>query len=127
MGIYNASLLRYNHRMQKLRKKQKLPTKAQQALAAADKAMLDKWASQPKFGRAPVKAVKPLEAPKPYIRDDGVSKVSSVTSMSGSTPLKESPIYTGDKMLGIATMHKSNAVPVFDSKAAIEVSSMRRG
>ena len=36
--------------------------------------------------------------------------------------------YTGDELLGIATMHKSNAVPVRkDSKeAAKEVSSMRR-
>ena len=36
--------------------------------------------------------------------------------------------YTGDELLGIATMHKSNAVPVRkDSKdAAKEISSMRR-
>ena len=34
--------------------------------------------------------------------------------------------YTGDKMLGIATMHKSNAVPVFTDNEAKEISSMRR-
>lgn len=34
--------------------------------------------------------------------------------------------YTGDKMLGIATMHKSNAVPVFSSESAEEISKMRR-
>lgn len=34
--------------------------------------------------------------------------------------------YTGTKVLGIATMHKSNAVPVFSDEEAKEVSSMRR-
>jgi hypothetical protein len=35
-------------------------------------------------------------------------------------------VYTGTNMLGIATMHKSNAVPVFNSEAAVEISNMRR-
>lgn len=35
-------------------------------------------------------------------------------------------IYTGDKMKGIATMHKSNAVPVFTDEQAKDISSMRR-
>jgi hypothetical protein len=34
--------------------------------------------------------------------------------------------YTGNKMKGIATMHKSNAVPVFTDAEAKEISSMRR-
>lgn len=36
-------------------------------------------------------------------------------------------VYTGDKVLGIATMHKSNAVPVFRAEDAVEISKMRRG
>ena len=35
-------------------------------------------------------------------------------------------VYTGDKMLGIATLHKSNAVPVFNSQEAVDISKMRR-
>ena len=35
--------------------------------------------------------------------------------------------YTGDKLIGIATMHKSNSVPVFSQEDAIEISRMRRG
>jgi hypothetical protein len=35
-------------------------------------------------------------------------------------------VYTGDKVKGIATMHKSNAVPVFTDEQAVEISSMRR-
>ena len=34
--------------------------------------------------------------------------------------------YTGTNMLVIATMHKSNAVPVFNSESAVEISNMRR-
>jgi len=36
-------------------------------------------------------------------------------------------VYTGTKVKGIATMHKSNAVPVFSDEEAIEISKMRRG
>lgn len=41
---------------------------------------------------------------------------------------KERKIYTGDELLGIATMHKSNAVPVRkDSpEAAKDIAAMRR-
>jgi hypothetical protein len=35
-------------------------------------------------------------------------------------------VYTGDKIKGIGTMHKSNAVPVFSDQEAIEISTMRR-
>lgn len=35
--------------------------------------------------------------------------------------------YTGDKLLGIATMHKSNMVPVFKQEDAEEIARMRRG
>lgn len=35
-------------------------------------------------------------------------------------------VYTGTKVMGIATMHKSNAVPVFNDTEAKEISSMRR-
>jgi hypothetical protein len=41
--------------------------------------------------------------------------------------LKASPQYTGDKMLGIGTLHKSNAVPVFSDNEAKEMARMRRG
>jgi len=34
--------------------------------------------------------------------------------------------YTGDKMLSIAAMHKSNLVPIFTEENAKEVSQMRR-
>lgn len=34
--------------------------------------------------------------------------------------------YTGTKVKGIGTMHKSNAVPIFSDEEAVEISTMRR-
>lgn len=34
--------------------------------------------------------------------------------------------YTGTKIKGIGTMHKSNAVPVFSDEEAVDISKMRR-
>ena len=53
------------------------------------------------------------------------SHIKSVNT-GGNAVLKPSPIYTGTKVKGIATMHKSNAVPVFSGEEAIDISKMRR-
>lgn len=34
--------------------------------------------------------------------------------------------YTGDAIVGLATMHKSNIVPIFNTEAAKDVANMRR-
>jgi hypothetical protein len=39
----------------------------------------------------------------------------------------EPKVYTGKNLMGIATMHKSNMVPVFNSQDAEDISKMRRG
>ena len=44
----------------------------------------------------------------------------------GNALVKPSPVYTGTKVKGIATMHKSNAVPVFSDEEAQDISKMRR-
>jgi len=46
--------------------------------------------------------------------------------VTGPTSSKEAPVYTGTKVLGIGTMHKSNAVPIFSDDEAKEISTMRR-
>jgi hypothetical protein len=50
----------------------------------------------------------------------------SLNSMDGNTTRKEPQKYTGDRLLGIATMHKSNLVPVFSAEDAVELARMRR-
>ena len=46
--------------------------------------------------------------------------------IGGWAPKKESVKYTGTLIKGIATMHKSNAVPVIDDQQAKDISAMRR-
>ena len=52
--------------------------------------------------------------------------IKSVDTGLGNAVLKPSPVYTGTKVKGIATMHKSNAVPVFSDEEAVDISKMRR-
>ena len=53
-------------------------------------------------------------------------KPKSLMTLGGSTGLFEPKVYTGTKIIGIAQMHKSNAVPIFNEEAAVEVAQMRR-
>ena len=48
------------------------------------------------------------------------------TGHSGAVRTKEIPQYTGDKIKGIGTMHKSNAVPIFSDEEAVAIATMRR-
>ena len=54
-------------------------------------------------------------------------RIRSLNTGDGIASLKPAPQYTGDKVLGIATMHKGNAVPVFSPEQAVDISRMRRG
>lgn len=49
------------------------------------------------------------------------------TGHLGAVRTREIPQYTGTKILGIGTMHKSNAVPVFSDEEAHDIATMRRG
>jgi hypothetical protein len=53
--------------------------------------------------------------------------IKSVDTGGGTAALPPQKVYTGTKVKGIATMHKSNAVPVFSDEEAIDISKMRRG
>lgn len=57
---------------------------------------------------------------------DAEKKKEQFARLSGPCSSKPSMVYTGTKMVGIAVMHKSNAVPVFSSDEAVEISNMRR-
>jgi len=54
------------------------------------------------------------------------SHIKSHDSGLGNAAKKAAPVYTGDKIVGIGTLHKSNAVPIFSDTEAKEISSMRR-
>ena len=44
----------------------------------------------------------------------------------GNATLAPAKVYTGTMVKGIATMHKSNAVPVFSDEQAVDIARMRR-
>jgi len=46
--------------------------------------------------------------------------------VTGAVTCAKIPMYTGDKIIGIGTMHKSNAVPIFNTEQAKDISTMRR-
>jgi hypothetical protein len=54
----------------------------------------------------------------PYIESRDTGWVACTTA-----PNQE---YTGTKVKGIGTMHKSNAVPIFSDEEAVDISKMRR-
>ena len=52
--------------------------------------------------------------------------IKSVDTGGGSATVAPPKVYTGTKVKGIATMHKSNAVPVFSDEEAVDIAKMRR-
>jgi len=63
----------------------------------------------------------------PDYRSSGNSIPTSDVIPGGSTGPKERLVYSGERrLLGVATMHKSNMVPVFDREDAKDIAQMRR-
>jgi len=54
------------------------------------------------------------------------SHIKSRDTGGGVATLPPAKVYTGTMVKGIATMHKSNAVPVFSDEQAVDISRMRR-
>lgn len=46
---------------------------------------------------------------------------------AGACAKPDEKVYTGGNLLGIATMHKSNMVPIFKAEDAADIARMRRG
>lgn len=106
------------------KRKPKKPTAAQRQLAAEWDAIQKKYEQ-----KKPVKKVfntweYKLSTPPGRTTSHHIPSLS--TGEVGATK-KDTMQYTGTKMLGIGTLHKSNAVPVFSDHEAKEMARMRRG
>jgi len=66
-----------------------------------------------------------LSAPAGRVTNSHVPSLKS--HVTGPVTTKQIPQYTGTKMIGIGTLHKSNAVPVFSDDDAKDMARMRRG
>jgi len=107
------------------KKKARKPTAAERE-AMANMAKLEaKWDKQ--YGKLTSEKRRPAEIPKlapPPGREAKV--IGSRTTSGGDTSRKQTPVYTGDKMLGLGQMHKSNMVPIFRTEDAVAIATMRR-
>jgi hypothetical protein len=102
------------------KRKKRKPNAYQRQLASDWDEIIKKY--EPKKS---VKAkVEPWTPTKSYVRE--TPRYPSLNTGNAPATKAESKVYTGDKVLGIATLHKSNAVPVFNSTDAVEISKMRR-
>ena len=84
---------------------------------------------RPSVKKTASKTFTPLTArTKTYadVRRESDIRYPSRDDTTGSTPRRESPRYTGTLIRGIATMHKSNAVPVTSDQQAIDISRMAK-
>jgi hypothetical protein len=62
--------------------------------------------------------------PGPYRRE--TAYIPSLPFTGGACVKPAQKVYTGTKIKGIGTLHKSNAVPVFSNEEAVEIAKMRR-
>lgn len=105
----------YTTQKSKLSKKQRA---AQEALMKEQRAI-----------KLQLKAIQPASRmsfvdPAPAVRT--TRHIPSRDTGGAVATLKPVPVYTGDKIIGLATMHKSNCVPVFSESDAKDISAMRR-
>jgi hypothetical protein len=100
--------------------KKRKPTAKQRELAASWEAMLKKY---------PTKSVpKSVTVPKQTSYHRETPRYPSLNSgLGNATKPIQGKVYTGSAMIGIGTLHKSNAVPIFSTEDAVEISKMRRG
>ena len=78
-----------------------------------------------KYGGVKVKATMPSPKVPPGRETPKIESLN--TGFIPCTKSVEGNSYTGTKMLGIGTLHKSNAVPVINEEQMQEISRMRRG
>lgn len=103
-------------------KRKRNPNAKERQLASDWQALLEKY--------KPKKKLEPIDMPQfprllcPPGRE--TPKYPSLNSFGGNAPKKQSLLYTGDKMKGIGTLHKSNAVPIFTDEEARDQANMRR-
>ncbi len=104
------------------RSRKRKPTAKQRELAREWQELVAKYAPKSKTQGEKL-ALNSLQ-PKPYRRE--TPQYPSLNSTEYNTYKKNVMQYTGDKMKGIGTLHKSNAVPIFTDEEAIDIAKMRR-
>lgn len=101
-------------------------TKAELEAEAAFAKMQAKWDKAPKFCSKPLVKTVPRRPTVEELLAEPPKRSPGKLDSGSTAPVKQGT-YTGSAMLGVATMHKSNQVPVFSKEDAVDISKMRRG
>ena len=104
--------------------KKRKPNAKQRQLAEDWQALISKYApkTKTKIEKTILREL-PKLSPPPGRETPNYPSLNSTVYACGK---KETIFYTGDKMKGIGTLHKSNAVPIFTDEEAKDQASMRR-
>jgi len=94
-------------------------------LSESWKQLDQKWSESSHKAVKPVGTVNKLPSYN-YRGRDNPKPVSIDSGITGAVSSKPIPQYTGDKLLGICQMPKSNAVPIYNPEHIIEIGRMRR-
>lgn len=91
----------------------------------------DQWlksvnSTKTNFSLRNVKVTKSLGSVQTPYRRETTHYPSLGTGVGNGTKPVEGKVYTGTSMIGIGTLHKSNAVPVFRQEDAVDMAKMRR-
>jgi hypothetical protein len=101
---------------------------AQKRAAEWDRRLVEFDKLAPKFSTGPYNA--PRKTMSDYLpkTPPGRETVRTPSQDTGWVPCVKvtDQTYTGTKVKGVGTMHKSNAVPIFSDDEAKDISSMRR-
>ena len=87
-------------------------------------ALQKKWAPTSVPKRKTASVASPVVS-KAFVRDTG-PRIESLPFTGGPCTKAPEKVYTGTKVKGIGTMHKSNAVPIFSDEEAQDIAKMRR-
>ena len=118
MSLMPAYYTTNNTKKRKARKKSQKQLRAEREHQAFIAKMKGSSISGSKTASKPVRVGSTPTSP--------ANSTSSSISYHSSMAKKEEKVYTGKEIIGIAQMHKSNAVPVRGKKQATEVANMRR-
>lgn len=89
------------------------------------KALQKKWGIEAEEKKRRRAMTAEVYVPAPAFRRQ-TEKIASLPFTGGPCVKPEQKVYTGTKIKGIGTMHKSNAVPIFSDEEAKDIAKMRR-
>lgn len=128
MHLHHPSLSLSGKRRGKVKFRNAEEARKARELAADWDALKSKWGVEEERRRSRAMKAEPLNyrLSAPAGRTT-TNHIPSRNTGDGVASTKQIPQYTGTKIIGIGTMHKSNAVPIFSDEEAQDISKMRRG